>query len=44
MLYTFMVWKGPIFLQITPSARFDSRNKVPSAVLSKTQTAGSAYQ
>lgn len=44
MLYTLMAWKGPIFLQIAPSTRFDTRNKVPSAVLPKSQTAGSAYQ
>jgi homoserine acetyltransferase len=31
-------------LEIASSARFDSRNKAPSAVLSKSQMAGSAYQ
>jgi len=44
MLYTFMAWKGPIFLQIVNPASFDSKNKMPSGVLSKSQTAGWAYQ
>jgi hypothetical protein len=43
VIYIYGVERANI-LEIAPSARFDSRNKAPSAVLSKSQLAGSAYQ